>query len=63
MDLFEHLIGIGQYYAINVVWKESNFYSNLFFRVGLDPLTLDDVEVIEEDDNLLIPNSTRYEPD
>lgn len=50
-----------QYYGVDVVWKEaSKFCSDLRFTIELDPLTLDGNEVIEDDDNLLIPRFTRY---
>jgi hypothetical protein len=40
---------------VDLWWEGTNFYSFLDFTVDLDPETLDENEVIEEDDSLLVP--------
>lgn len=70
LDCFEHItqepnndenvVLVRQYYGVDVRWIEPKFCSSLRFTVDLDPLTLDDVEVIEDDDKLLIPRVARY---
>lgn len=41
------------YYHAHIVWKEPNFCSNLGFGGDLNPLTLDD-NAVEDDDHLLV---------
>jgi hypothetical protein len=56
----QNVVLIREYYGVDVRWNEPNFCSSVRFRVDLDPLTLDDVEVSEDDDKLLIPRLDRY---
>ncbi|KAI6170791.1 hypothetical protein M3Y97_01112100 [Aphelenchoides bicaudatus] len=59
----DDVMSLRYYYFVIIKWKEQNFKTSLSFEGDLDPLTLGDNEVIEEDDNLVIPLFDRYEPD
>jgi hypothetical protein len=61
MDENDVEIAIGSYYLAIVAWKEPNFHCTLKFEGDLDPLTLDEGDVVEDDDHLLTyPSASTY---